>query len=118
MKISEMQSDAHQNSRAHGFWPPEENATHPTTIAAKLALVHSEVSEALEAVRETGTDSWIAAGREDDKNNKPMGLGPELADILIRVGDLAEALHIDLEHWVTAKMAFNKSRPFKHNKAI
>jgi len=88
----------HTNSVAHGFWDvPAE--TH--VIPAKLMLIVSEVSEALEA------------HRNGDKAN----MGEELADIIIRVCDLAGEQEIDLGAEVLAKMAHNANRPYLHGKA-
>lgn len=68
--------------------------------ATILALIHSEVSEALEA------------DRKDDMNE----YSEELADIVIRVLDHAETLDIDLEYEVKRKMAVNQDREYKHGK--
>ena len=40
----------------------------------------------------------------------------ELADVVIRVLDLAEALHIDLEWHIEQKHKYNTMRPYKHGK--
>lgn len=109
MTLNELAKAAHENSKAKGFWNGENH-----NIAEKLALIHSEVSEALEDVR----------ARPDSLNywytheTKPIGFPTELADILIRVGDLAEYLGIDLEDVVAAKMRHNATRPHKHGKAF
>lgn len=67
-------------------------------VPACLALVHSEVSEALEAFR------------EDDFDN----FKEEMADTLIRVLDVATGLGIDMDLEVAAKLAVNKTRGFRH----
>jgi NTP pyrophosphatase (non-canonical NTP hydrolase) len=67
-------------------------------IPAKLALITSEVSEALEAYR------------KDD----PANFAEELADTLIRVLDLASGLGIDLDSAVAAKLEKNKQRGYRH----
>jgi NTP pyrophosphatase (non-canonical NTP hydrolase) len=67
-------------------------------IPAKLALITSEVSEALEAYR------------KDD----PANFAEELADTLIRVLDLASGLGIDLDSAVAAKLEQNKQRGYRH----
>lgn len=109
------------------------------TIPEKLCLIHSEVSEALECYRDdsmvTGPDDnqTMSHMRKHDLSLsaidgetfvcpachdllKPVGFPSELADILIRVFDLAGALGIDLEAEVELKMNYNKSRPYKHGK--
>lgn len=69
MKISELVEHAHKNAREHGFWDE------PREVGTLIALVHSEVSEALEAT--TCAD-----------------VVEELADICIRIGDMAGGLGI------------------------
>ena len=48
------------------------------------------------------------------KDGKPEGVPVELADIVIRVMDLAEEVGIDLEHEVIAKLDFNLTRSRMH----
>lgn len=67
-------------------------------VLTALALIHSEVSEALEAVR------------HDDRAN----FDEELADVLIRVLDVATGLGTDLDREVEAKLAKNRNRGFRH----
>ena len=69
--------------------------------AKALALIHSEVSEALEADRHDESKSSYAE---------------ELADIVIRVLDHAEEQDIDLEQHIYAKMSENREREYKHGK--
>ena len=109
MEISDMAQGAYQNARNHGFWLGSQD-----NLYAKLALAHSELSEALEVLRDperTTDEVWY---REED--GKPEGFGMELADAVIRIGDLAARAGADLDRCVTEKMQFNMGRPFKHNK--
>ena len=67
-------------------------------IPAILALITSEVSEALEAFR------------KDDNLN----FGEELADIIIRVLDLSGGMDVDMEKEISAKLEKNKARSYRH----
>jgi NTP pyrophosphatase (non-canonical NTP hydrolase) len=71
-------------------------------VAEKLALVHSEVSEATEGHRKD---------QMDDKLPHRKAVEVELADAVIRIGDLAGALGLDLGRALAEKMAFNAGRP-------
>ena len=64
-------------------------------------------SEALEALR----DGDFGSIRED---GKPEGFDSELADVVIRVFDLAEAVGINLGAAIIDKMRYNETRPYKH----
>jgi len=92
--------EAAQNSAAHGFVTSEEN------IPEKLCLIHSEVSEALEAVRH--------GNPPDDKLPEYNGLTVELADTVIRCLSLAGSLKLPLGEAIIAKMGYNSKRPPKH----
>lgn len=72
-------------------------------IPAILALVTSEVSEALEAFRHNDFDNFKE----------------ECADIIIRVLDMTEGLNIDIDSEITKKLEKNRNRGFKHgNKRV
>lgn len=66
-----------------------------------IALMHSELSEALEAVRK---------GLMDDHLRHRSGEEAEMVDVLIRVFDYAGAYGLDLESVYREKMAYNASR--------
>ncbi len=80
------------------------NVTEPTDwqdqykVPAILALIHSEVSEALEAFR------------HNDKAN----FAEEMADVLIRVLDCCPGLKIDIDAEVQAKLQQNSERGHRH----
>lgn len=108
--FDDIQTEAHRNSAQHGFW--REGVT-TTVILSKLALIHSEVSETLEIARDPQRRPEEVWYRHD---GKPEGMGPEMADIVIRVMDLAEALGIPLAERILQKQEFNRSRPHMHGK--
>jgi NTP pyrophosphatase (non-canonical NTP hydrolase) len=93
MTLRDLCERAHANALAHGFYE------RPREFGTLIALIHSELSEALEAYR---------------KNRGVDAIAEELADIVIRVGDLCGYLGIDLEDAVVRKMAYNETRPWRH----
>ncbi len=78
-------------------------AAHPSgrayVAATRMALLQSEVSEALQEIRSRDLDLDPSARRPDD------ALSLELADILIRTLELSEYLGVDLGAALVAKTA-------------
>ena len=95
-----LQKDVHQNARDKGWWDTDRND------GELLALMHSELSEALEALR--------AGNPPDDKVPAFSGVTVELADVVIRIMDYAEARGWSVAGAIVAKMEFNKTREHKH----
>lgn len=89
----------------------------PRSILEALALVHSEVSEAVEEVR-AGNDPREISYAENPKRLKPLGLPIELADAVIRIADLCGELGIDLEKAIEIKHQYNRTRPYRHGKVL
>jgi len=117
MTITELVNEAHRNSVEHDFWPDGHGiADMPEDIdllLSKLMLIVTEVAEAAEALREWGHMREVSQSPElHDREH----LGEELADIIIRVGDFAGALGLDLESAIASKMARNRERPRMHGK--
>lgn len=108
--ITELVERASKQAEAAGFH--DERIFHPTVFASKLALIHSEVSEALEESRNGSplTENW------QNFPEKPEGIPAELADIVIRVFDLAGWAGIDLETAIIEKLDYNQTRSHKHGK--
>lgn len=122
MEIKELVINAYENAKKHGFWEEWERIEQLenmainiskdgekqvkidkcNAIATRLMLIVSEVSEALEGLRKGNMYNF----RE------------ELADVAIRLADLAGGLDIDLEKEIINKMDSNKDRPYKHGKAF
>jgi len=111
--------DCHTNAKNKGWWDKygqgaqADRVLHdfkPDIIAAKLMLVSGELGEALEEVRDGNPGFYYAP----DGSGKPEGVGVELADVVIRVFDLASWLGIDLADMIRLKMEYNRTRPYLH----
>lgn len=111
MKISELVEDAHSRSRRKGWYDGE---AANRNVPEMLALIHSEISEALEAYRNGQMHTFWAETDGSYGPKKPDGLPIELADAVIRIADLCGYLGIDLEEAIRVKGAFNETRPLKH----
>lgn len=110
MTLNEMRDRAYEIAKSKGWY---EHGVE--SIPTLLCLIHSEVSEALEVWRklEVGKAADVARSLLD-VNSKPIGFDSELADVVIRIGDLCGAYGIDLEKAVREKMAYNEKRPYRH----
>jgi hypothetical protein len=94
---------AHLNAVERGWWGnPVDVSTE--SVLAKLMLVASELSEAVELVREPGFDPkmvWYVDGARAKNfirvisSDKPEGFGVEIADAAIRIFDLLGGLRFD-----------------------
>ena len=93
--LKELQKEVHRTAMDHGFW------TNSCNIGEKIALIHSEISETLEAYRQSQPLSSVAE---------------ELADTVIRILDLAEYLGMDIQSAIEEKHKINMNRPFLHGK--
>lgn len=102
-QISTLQDAIFSWNNHQGFWGPGQSET-----GTKIALMHSELSEALDADREQ-----IAS---DDKIPEFTGMEAELADTVIRILDFAGAHRLRLADAIIAKLQFNLTRPYRHGK--
>jgi len=92
MEIKEWQIKVHELAKEKGWWNEKRN------IPELLCLMHSEISEALEAYRKNDNDNFME----------------ELADLAIRLFDACEAWQIDLDEEIAKKYAINKAREYRH----
>jgi len=96
-----------------GFWPEDQDGL--LAMPLKLALVHDEVSEALEVHRANYDDGDI----DLDTQMSPMqeeDFTEELADIVIRVLDIAGFHDLQIGEAIINKIERNRERPLKHGK--
>lgn len=93
------------NAREKGFWDADTEDNRIVFYLKQLAMVHSEVSEVLEAIRKEKGDDVVVE---------------ELADIIIRVLDLWAGMSTDqytnhsLSEAINEKMQKNTTRPKMH----
>lgn len=102
--LNEFAELCHKNSTEKGFWEGD-----PPT-SEKLCLIHEEISEALGADRENPP-------KFDKHCPDYLNFDIELADAMIRIGDLAAARGAaPLGNAIAAKMAANAKRAYKHGR--
>ena len=92
--------DVYDVNCANGWWDNERN------FGEFVALVHSELSEALEAER--------AGNPPDDKLPAFSGVEVELADTIIRIMDWAVHNDLDVAGALVEKVRINAKRGYKH----
>lgn len=104
MTIKQLCEASHQQAVRKGFWEDDRND------GELLMLIVSELSEALEALRDCNPKS--------SKIKRFTLLEEELADAVIRICDMADARGCRLEEALSAKLKYNEKRPRKHGKAF
>jgi NTP pyrophosphatase (non-canonical NTP hydrolase) len=125
--INKLSKQIHQNAIDKGFFENDKN------IGEMLCLIHSEVSEALEADRKEkyykggfygwtnmrpglAFDDFIKERKVEFEEKVKNTFEDELADIMIRIMDLAAFKAIDLEKHIDWKMKYNSFREKYHGK--
>jgi len=97
----------HATARNKGFWDSFVDDDPFTFYAKQLAMIHSEVTEVLEAIRKDQGEEKVVE---------------EIADIIIRVLDFYEGLKVtgeisedqSLDKVLTNKSLINQRRPHRH----
>lgn len=116
--LDQLAARCYNTSADHGFWELgtvtvlDENdkcveRIIPRNKGEMIALIHSELSEALEAVRKPGMDQHCP---------EHFAEAVEMADALIRILDYCAGHGLALGAAFEAKMKFNEGRPYKHGK--
>ena len=100
LQINGMVELSHGLATESGWWDGVDvNA--PFVIPAKLCLIHSEISEAMEGERKDLMDDHLP-------HRKMVEV--ELADTMIRIMDLAGAMNLDLGGAMVEKLLYNTQR--------
>lgn len=129
MNLNEWVKRCHEIAVAHGWWDEEKS------VGEIIALMHSELSEALEEARDgrpgvwhecvksgmmccgTLCDCWRdGACATDSQRTKPEGIYVELVDCVIRIFDYLGDEGADVEAIIAEKCAYNETRPYRHGK--
>ena len=106
LTVSQLVSDSAKTASEKG-WEDDR------TFGDHIALMHSELSEALEEFR-----NGRGLAEVYYKNDKPEGVPVEFADVIIRIAAFCGHNKIDLAKALHEKAAYNKSRPHRHGGKI
>lgn len=129
--LGEMQDYVHAINRLNGWFDDQR------TFGDEIALLHSEVSEALEEFRDGRMTPWYEVKDPETRQvftepaddlgprvgflttsmgirPKPIGVPSEMADVLVRLLDICHRYDIDLSAAFREKLAYNATRGHKH----
>lgn len=116
-QLQDMQAEVREINEANGWFDSERS------FGDDVALIHTEVSEMYEAYRQWGLDDATQAVVNEAVESltgekpilpKPEGVASEVADVLIRLLDTCERHGFDLAAEVERKLAFNRTRGYRH----
>lgn len=107
--LNSIARDMHKTAKAKGWWKGKNG-----DLKGKLLLVHSEVSEAAEEFRAGHPLNEVRFELDKHGQWKPEGFPIEVADAIIRLGDICAKHDIDIDKAIDMKRAFNEGRPYLH----
>jgi len=117
--LTDWSKEIHSANVIKGFYDEEKQ------FGTLIALIHSELSEALEADRHKikadlyQFESLMDDGYEFVKTFKETikdSVEDELADAIIRILDTCGKIGIDIHKHVELKLRYNSTRAYKHGK--
>ena len=98
--LNNMMGEAHTLAQSKGWWTPDPG------LPTALVMVHAEVSEMVEAIRNGNPSS--------QKIPEFSCAEEEAADVVIRIMDLCASRDFRLAEAIVAKHKFNKNRSYRH----
>ena len=130
MDINQVMREVHEIATEKGWWEEGKD----NSFATQIANFHGEISEAWEEWRKGRGYTEVYYKHVDDGNEcddhsfhevegnetelKPEGIPIELADEIIRILDTCANYGIDIEAAIKEKMAYNRSRPYRHGNKL
>ena len=112
MSLNELAREANQIAVEHGWWDKE------PTFGELVALMHSELSEALEEYRVgrpmvyfMDVNGFVVSDMSERRGEKLEGIAVELADCIIRILDWAGHEGVDLDSIIRRRWSTTAAVP-------